>query len=46
MQKIEDQSISKKIREKVNKMNVKGAIAGTAISALYAAIPFAQILHK
>lgn len=46
MQKIEDQSIAKKIREKVNKMNVKMAIVGTAVSALYAAIPFAEILHK
>ena len=46
MQKIEDEDISKKIRAKVNKMNVKMAVVGTLLSALYASIPFTQLLPK
>ena len=42
MQKIEDETISKKILEKVNSMNVKMAIISTAIAAAYAAYPFAK----
>jgi hypothetical protein len=42
MQKIKDEGVSKKILNKVNNMNVKMALISTAISIVYAAIPFSK----
>ncbi len=40
MQKIEDETVAKKILDKVNGMNVRMALISTAISIVYAAFPF------
>jgi len=46
MQTIEDESVSKKILDKVNAMNGKMFLVSTALGVAYASFPFGALFAK